>query len=432
MSFPQRLSGVVSKLVAALRRKNVVSPKKSVHAKDTTAARAKEILSAIRRGEYKFSALELSAILKENNWLGSRQSWFESLEIVGDQRVKFNLVVPSVGRVGLTLQVLDLWHDQRVSSLDFRVVQLDLNPGASGFFFRNVEKFFVLFASLILRWKGSWRYESMSFAFPVDDIIRLYVDLLPERSPLFGNISVIGARIDKGSIIFYTFRRQVLIDDRVSLSAALPGAGNVRPTAWNRLAVLVSWILLGAYAFVLVHVTLPVLDGAFRLMPQGSSELHVWFLKQTYNLLVILMSYFLLRITMLPLYLKWNKSREELTTLISLEARDHEYLRPLTELVRKMQKAGQHPEGTGASLTEQKVLTATILQMLDLMSSIREQSRQRLLGMTRMRRGWLLDLVVGYLFIFSLEWMYYNGHLTPLADSIQWVNRILAKWLLVE
>lgn len=192
-------------------------------------------------------------------------------------------------------------------------------------------------------------------------------------------------------------------------------------TFWNRLVVLISWILLGAYAFVLIHVTLPVLDGAFRLMPQSATAVHIWILKQTYNLLVILLSYFFLRITMLPLYVKWNKSKEELSTLISLESRDHEYLRPLTDLVRKMQ-------GGGAP----SVPTETIVQMIELMSSIREQSHRRLLGMTQMRRGWLQDLFVGYLFIFSLEWMYYSGHLTPLSVSIEWVNRILAGLLLYE
>lgn len=69
--------------------------------------------------------------------------------------------------------------------------------------------------------------------------------------------------------------------------------------------------------------------------------------------------------------------------------------------------------------------TGTIAQMIDLMSTIREQSQQRLLGMTRMRRGWVQDLLIGYFFIFSLEWMYYKGVLTPLSVSIKWVNRIM-------
>jgi hypothetical protein len=70
--------------------------------------------------------------------------------------------------------------------------------------------------------------------------------------------------------------------------------------------------------------------------------------------------------------------------------------------------------------------------MIELMSKMREQSRRRLLGMTRMRRGWIQDLVIGYIFIFSLEWMYYKGLLTPLSVSIEWVNRVMTRLLLYE
>jgi len=81
-----------------------------------------------------------------------------------------------------------------------------------------------------------------------------------------------------------------------------------------------------------------VLGGAFQLMPQDATAWHLWVLTQVYNLCVILLSYFFLRITMLPLYLKWNKSKEDLARLMSLEERDHQYLRPLTGLVKKCSK----------------------------------------------------------------------------------------------
>jgi len=128
---------------------------------------------------------------------------------------------------------------------------------------------------------------------------------------------------------------------------------------------------------------------------------------------------------MLPLYLKWNKSKEDLATLISLEERDHQYLRPLTELVKKMQQAGQAYVGKEPASATNNLITGTIAQMIELMSTIRDQSRQRLLGMTRMRRGWVQDLLIGYVFIFSLEWLYYKGLLTPLSVSIKWVNRVM-------
>jgi hypothetical protein len=266
--------------------------------------------------------------------------------------------------------------------------------------------------------------------------VRLYVEWPRKKSTLLGNISVIGVRVQKNSVVFYTFRRSAETQNGFGMS--LPGGyGETAPTAMGRIAVVFSWILLGAYAFVLVHVTLPVLGGAFRLMPQDATALHIWVLTQTYNLCVILLSYFFLRITMLPLYLKWNKSKEDLTTLMSLEERDHQYLRPLTELVKKMQHAEQayadraYADRAQTSCTN-SVTTGTVAQMLELMSTIREQSRQRLLGMTRLRRGWVQDLLIGYVFIFSLEWLYYRGLLTPLSVSIKWVNRIMVGLFLTD
>ncbi len=409
-----RSLGRIAKAYRQLPKKSVKTPV------DPTAIRAREILATIRRGEYEFSSSELNEILKRTPWLGRRQSWFESIEAISGQQVKLKLAVPLIGQTTFILRVTDLWHDPQVSSLDFQIMGIELTRFQGGFLIRFFERVAIGFVYLCLRWNGSWRNETMRFVVPSDRMIRLYIDWTDAKSPLIDNINVIGVQIQCDSVVFYTFRRPV-----TSLAAHSVVLADVRPvngsTFWNRLAVLLSWLLLGAYAFVLIHVTLPVLNGAFRLMPQDAKAVHIWILKQTYNLLVILLSYFFLRITMLPLYVKWNKSKEELATLISLESRDHEYLRPLTEMVRKMQ-------GGGTS----NVPTETIAQMIELMSSIRELSHRRLLGMTQMRRGWLQDLIVGYLFIFSLEWMYYSGHLTPLSVSIQWVNRIMARFLLYE
>ncbi len=388
------------------------------------ATRARDMLERIRRGEYEFSGSEISEILKKKNWLGDRQSWFDSLTALEDSQVEVRMKVPGLGMVSIIFLVLDLWHDQRVSSIDFQIRRLTVEKWGASFLKRFTERVLVRLIYAVLWWNGSWRHESLRFVLRVKRTIRLYVEWPEKRSPLLGNISVIGARIQRNSVVFFTFRRSG--DSQSHFGMALPGGyGEPIPTALSRIAVVFSWILLGAYAFVLVHVTLPVLSGAFRLMPQDATALHIWVLTQIYNLCVILLSYFFLRITMLPLYLKWNKSKEDLSTLISLEERDHQYLRPLTELVKKMQQARQINVGRGAAPGTNSVTSDTITQMIELMSTIRDHSRQRLLGMTRMRRGWVQDLMIGYIFIFSLEWMYYRGLLTPLSVSIKWVNRIM-------
>ena len=393
-------------------------------AQPAEAVHAREMLERIRHGEYEFSGTEICDILRRNNWLGTRQAWFESLSIPGDNLAELGVRVPGLGRLTVLLAISDLWHDCRVSSLDFQISGVTRENWRGAFYQKALEKFLIWLLYMLLRWNGAWRHASLRFVLRTNRTIRLYVEWPEKKSPLLGNISVIGARIRKDSVVFYTFRR--FAETKRDIGISLPGSGTTaKPSAFSQIAVVFSWILLGAYAFVLVHVTLPVLSGAFQLMPQDATAWHIWLLTQIYNLCVILLSYFFLRITMLPLYLKWNKSKEDLATLMSLEERDHQYLRPLTELVKKMQQAGQ------ASLPRQPrqiagtVTTETIAQMIELMSNIREQSRQRLLGMTRMRRGWVQDLLIGYVFIFSLEWMYYKGLLTPLSVSIKWVNRIM-------
>ena len=420
--------GEILRAVDHLPAKKNVSPRPNYHA---AASRARAILERIRRGEYEFSSVEITEILKHNNWLGCRQSWFESVEATGDGMVEVRLQVPMLGKVSLLFLILDLWHDQRVSSIDFQIRGLSVEKWRNRYLRYSLEFVLTRLIYAILWWKGSWAYESLQFVLRVKRTIRLYVDWPEKQSPLLGNISVLGIRVQKDSVIFYTFRRPAEQQSGFGLSMS-GGNGEVHPSAWSRLAVVFSWILLGAYAFVLVHVTLPVLSGAFKLIPQDATGLHIWVLTQIYNLCVMLLSYFFLRITMLPLYLKWNKSKEDLATLVSLEERDHQYLRPLTELVRKMQQAGKSSAWRESAVGDVNVDTGTIAQMIDLMSTIREQSQQRLLGMTRMRRGWVQDLLIGYFFIFSLEWMYYKGVLTPLSVSIKWVNRIMVGLFLTE
>ena len=403
----------------ATKRRSSVSANQQI-----TASRAREMLERIRRGEYAFSGAEVSEILRNNNWLGCRQSWFESLIVSGDNQVEVRLQVPMLGKVDMKFLILDLWHDHRVSSIDFQIRGLSVKKCANQYLRRFLERILISLLYAILHWKGSWRQEALRFVLRVKRTIRLYVEWPEKKSPLLGNISVIGARIQKNSVVFYTFRRSLEPQQGCGMVLS-EGYEETIPTAMGRVAVVFSWILLGVYAFVLVHVTLPVLGGAFQLMPQDATALHIWVLTQVYNLCVILLSYFFLRITMLPLYLKWNKSKEDLATLISLEERDHQYLRPLTELVKKMQQAGQAYVGKESASATNNLITGTIAQMIELMSTIRDQSRQRLLGMTRMRRGWVQDLLIGYIFIFSLEWLYYKGLLTPLSVSIKWVNRVM-------
>lgn len=384
-----------------------------------TAVRAREILATIRQGEYHFSSQELSEMIRRSHWLGKWREKFLSLELMTEQQVKLNFQFLWLSEISILITIVDLWHDSKVSSIDFKIVSTTTHNKVS-LLWRIGEYLALSLVFMVLRWQGTWRYQSLSFVSPVDRILRVYVEWPQNRSLLLENVNVIGVQTYIGGLLLNTFRRPAVAGTNHFITVKQHEQGK-RRSFWNRLEILFSWLLLGAYAFVLIHVTLPVLDGAFRLMPQDTKALHVWILKQTYNLLVILLSYFFLRITMLPLYSKWNKSREELLTLISLEARDHEYLQPLSEMVRKMQGKGLN-----------SVPTDTIAQMVDLMSSIRERSRQRLMGMSQMRRSWIQDLIVGYLFIFSLEWMYYYGYLTPLSVSIDWVNRVMTRLFLYE
>jgi hypothetical protein len=430
MSFLSRLGKALGKIAHTAEKPPATAPPILQIPSQIASVHAREMLEQMRRGEYEFSGTEVSEIIRKSLWLGARQSWFEELVAVGDSQIEVRLKVPQLGNISLVLLIVDLWHDQRVSSIDFQILKLSVEKMRGMLLGNALQRILIFFIYTALRWNGSWQDQAFRFVLRTTRTVRIYIEWPEKKSPLIGHISVIGARIRENVIVFYTFRRSSEMETGFNL--LLPDKySEPHPTALSRIAVLFSWILLGAYAFVLVHVTLPVLSGAFQLMPQGATAFHIWVLTQIYNLCVILLSYFFLRITMLPLYLKWNKSKEDLETLISLEERDHQYLRPLTELTRKMQQANQTIRGNETAQAN-TLAAGTISQMLELMSTIREQSRQRLLGMTRMRRGWVQDLLIGYLFIFSLEWLYYKGLLTPLSVSIKWVNRVMVGLFLAD
>lgn len=431
MSWLKLWGRALKKIVRGVDSLPATRPPLASSKQQEAASHAREMLERMRRGEYEFTGAEISEILKKNSWLWRHQAWFESFAASGDSLVEVRLKVPMLGKVSTILLITDLWHDHRVSSIDFQIHGLSVNKWRNSHIKLILESLLIGFVYATLRWKGGWRTESLRFVLRADRTIRLYVEWKEKRSPLLGNLSVIGVRIRPDSVVFYTFRRSAELQSGIG-SALSNRYAESQTTAMGKVAVVFSWLLLGAYAFVLVHVTLPVLGGAFKLMPQGATAFHIWILTQTYNLCVILLSYFFLRITMLPLYLKWNKSKEDLQTLISLEERDHQYLQPLTEMTRKLQQAGQAYAKKESMIAINSVTSESIAHMIELMSTIREQSRQRLLGMTRMRRGWVQDLLIGYIFIFSLEWMYYHGLLTPLSVSIKWVNRIMMGLFLTE
>ena len=90
--------GEILRAVDHLPAKQTVPPRANYHA---AASRARAILERIRRGEYEFSSVEITEILKHNNWLGCRQSWFESVKATGDGMVEVRLQVPVLGEVSL-------------------------------------------------------------------------------------------------------------------------------------------------------------------------------------------------------------------------------------------------------------------------------------------------------------------------------------------
>lgn len=429
MNLFKLFSGLLEK--ARIPQKSMTARRLSATATPAPAStRAKAMLGKIRRGQYEFSAMEISEIIVDKKWFGSWQQYFLSLVASAPNRIELQWNIPVFGRLGTALEILDVWHDQRVSSIDFRLVKVTADALRQSPTRKLIEYLLTKAVNVWLQWQGVWSHESLRFVSRTQQILRLYVEWPLKQSPLLKNISVIGTHIDNGRILLYIFRRPPEGQSLKSLELSATGVAADRSRVAAQLTVVFSWLLLGAYAFVLIHVTLPVLGGAFRLMPQTVDTWDRFLLTQVYNLCVIVISYFLLRITMLPLYLKWNKSKQDLAILLSVEERDHQYLRLLTDIVKKMQQTWQTPGNTGAAASCSLVPVESIAQMIELMSRVRLQSQTRLFGMTRMRRGWLQDLAIGYIAIFALEWLYYQGLLTPLPKSIEWVNQIMTRLFL--
>ena len=165
------------------------------------------MLGKIRRGKYEFSATEVSEIIKDKQWLGSWQPYFVSLLAKTENHVEIYLAVPLLGNICILAEILDLWHDQRVSSIDFQVLRISVGKMRNSILRKPVEYTVSYFLVTWFRWKGMCENESMRIVPRTNKIARLYVEWTSRQSPLLKNISVIGTKIENNSILFYIFRK---------------------------------------------------------------------------------------------------------------------------------------------------------------------------------------------------------------------------------
>ena len=152
MNLIKKWGRALDKIVRAVDTLSVQRQVTSPMPHTVAASRARKILERIRHGEYEFSDAEISEILKKNNWLGCHQSWFESLQASGDSLVEVCLQVPLLGKVAVHFLIVDLWHDQRVSSIDFQICRLLVRKCNNGYFQRLMEIAMIQLLYATLRW----------------------------------------------------------------------------------------------------------------------------------------------------------------------------------------------------------------------------------------------------------------------------------------
>ena len=369
------------------------------------------LIAKIRQGEYSFDEAELTEIIRDNSWLGGWTTRFSGIWAQTGNQVEAGFDLPLLGEIHLHFELLDLWHDSNSTSGDLRLKKITGSAVRLPFFTFLAEYLLLQMVLLFVRLFGPLHEGRLAILVKDFDIVRIYFqhDAASDR---LTHVTVVGAKTQPGRIVFFTHRTPLI-------SLVEPDGRPASRFEQGKLAQILKWAILGLYSFMLVHITFPVLDGAFQLT-QGTSD-HwdrlIW--SQIYNVFVLLLSYFILRVTMFPLYLHWNQAKQRVAELVVIEKRDHAYLKPLTDLIRQMKTDSQGtPEAQGA-------MRHAIASMIRMMSEMRVDSEQRLYQIARMKRLWLKDMAIGYLMVFGLEWLYLQGHLTPLPATIEWVNHVM-------
>lgn len=372
---------------------------------------------------------EQEVVLSENElevWLNERLSGRGGvkqlrLRLQPDGVARLQLQVVCLGTVELICSLADLWHDRYTSSLELKLHQVTAQSGslAARLFIALLLRLSYLVGPLTTSEGVSLRLAPDAIQMDLRGHVAAVVS--PKYRRLRHNLVIIGGEVLEGQLLLHIHRVP-----SCRLEQECAAEEFFSPQGRSRLLAAWHWLLLITYVFILIHLTFPVVQRAFTFVYSDTGQGMRFLWSFIYDILVLVMSFFFLRLTMFPFYVHWWRYKHEVSLLRMEEAKDRQYLQILDRWFKDFR------EMYHALSRNKKALVQYRQQLRD---AIRDVGRQRRLLAEKQEYldaqhwNWMRQIIVGYLVAFGLEWLYINEILPPLDMTLDWVNQLMA-WLL--
>ena len=350
------------------------------------------------------------------------------LQLLQAGTIRFGLRFKLLGKIDAECELADLWHDEHTSSIELKL--LELNTAEQGGKGRMIS-WLLLVLPRLLHLLGTFRTsEGISLRLSPDMI---HVDLRghvaatvsPRYQRLRRNLAIIGAEVGEGHLRLHIHRMPFCLQDEKTQQEETffsPRGG------YSRIMATWHWLLLIAYVFILIHLTFPVVQRAFSFVYSDTGQGMRFLWSFIYDIFVLVISFFFLRLTMFPFYVHWWRYKHEVRLLRAEEAKDRQYLRILDRWFKDFREMYHEL----SRKRNKKALVQYRRQLRDAIHDVGKQRRQlaeKQEYLDAQNWNWMRQILVGYVVAFGLEWLYINEILPPLEMTLDWVNQVMA-WLL--
>ncbi len=351
-----------------------------------------------------------------------------SLQLLQDGMVCFALRFKLLGRIDVACELADLWHDEHTSSIELKLLQVSTaEQGGKG---RLVSWLLIVLSRLSYLLGTLTTSEGISLRLAPEMI---HVDLRghvaatvsPKYQRLRRNLTIIGGEVGEGHLRLHIHRMPFCLQEAKEQAEETffsPRGG------YSRIMATWHWLLLIAYVFILIHLTFPVVQRAFSFVYSDTGQGMRFLWSFIYDIFVLGISFFFLRLTMFPFYVHWWRYKHEVRLLRAEEAKDRQYLRILDRWFKDFREMYHEL----SRKRNKKALVQYRRQLRDAIHDVGLQRRQlaeKQEYLDAQNWNWMRQILVGYVVAFGLEWLYINEILPPLEMTLDWVNQLMA-WLL--
>lgn len=342
----------------------------------------------------------------------------------------------------LKCRLVDVWHDRWTSTVDMEILSVDSS------------RFTNIMPDAMQRFTGKWFIRLLDFSGPllrrdkkVGAVIRvqantLHVNIRPwveayfrssassEWLERFFGSSGQGSRGQRIADRTVIFGAQVKGNGQVSLLMYRLSARvkNLPPEMRQETAGVLSlggifeWVISLATSLILVSLLVPFALAYLHLEPVHFNDLFSLPKILAYNIAIVLVPFWILRMTMMPVRQMWSRRQGQVEVLRAEVERDRIFLPLLRNWVLQIRRM----ETSGNDIALQSNVQEWILRI----GEQRRLLQQKLREIEKRRRLSLGVLVAGYVAVGILEYALWQGYLAAPGVYAEKIHILLADFLL--